>query len=187
MSSIPLLQRSTCKKCQGQVLLYTSGGGSSTVILKLAEAIADLDGTTFLESQTDRWQCPECGTNQRKEERNNEWQYFPIQHFESLYEHEKKGENMIGKPVAVIAVPNQRLFNFGVAVKYLGKSPDTLRKMVDLGLKMVDLGLIEAKCERDSAGRAHRTFTLEDLDAYIDSLPSWNDSPTGERPRGRIE
>ena len=40
---------------------------------------------------------------------------------------------MIGKPVALIQVPNQRLFSTKAATQYLGVHPDTLRKYADLG------------------------------------------------------
>lgn len=82
---------------------------------------------------------------------------------------------MIGKPVALIQIPNQRSFSVAEAAKYLGKHENTVRKLADLGS-------IRAKCETDAAGRRHRVFLLEDLDGYLDSLPDWYDSPQGERP-----
>ncbi len=40
---------------------------------------------------------------------------------------------MIGKPLALIQVPNQRLFSTRAAATYLGVHEQTLRKLVDLG------------------------------------------------------
>ena len=40
---------------------------------------------------------------------------------------------MIGKPVALIQIPNQRLFSTRAAARYLGVHEQTLRKFVDLG------------------------------------------------------
>ena len=40
---------------------------------------------------------------------------------------------MIGKPIALIQVPNQRLFSTNAAAQYLGVHEQTLRKFVDLG------------------------------------------------------
>ncbi len=75
---------------------------------------------------------------------------------------------MIGKPIALIQVPNQRLFKTKAAAQYLGVHEQTLRKLTDLGeIKAKKLG------ER-------RVYTLEDLDSYIDSLPWWYDAP-GEK------
>ena len=41
---------------------------------------------------------------------------------------------MIGKPVALIQVPNQRLFSIKAAAQYLGICEDTLRTYADLGI-----------------------------------------------------
>ncbi len=88
---------------------------------------------------------------------------------------------MVGKTVALIQVPNQRLFRVAQAAHYLGKHPNTIRKLADLGE-------IKACVEVDSSGRRHRVFTLDELDAYIDSLPQWYDSPNGgESPGARKE
>ena len=70
---------------------------------------------------------------------------------------------MIGKPIALIQVPNQRLFGMKAAARYLGLHEQTLRKHTDLGqIKAKKLG-----------GR--RVYTLEELDRFIDSLPEWYD------------
>ena len=68
---------------------------------------------------------------------------------------------MIGKPVALIQVPNQRLFSTGAAAQYLGICEDTLRKYSDLG---------DIPARR--LGR-RRVFLLEDLDAFIETLPQY--------------
>jgi hypothetical protein len=75
---------------------------------------------------------------------------------------------MIGKPVALIQVPSQRLFS-PAAAKYLGICTDTL-------YKITDLGQVRAY---DFNGR--RAYRLEDLDALIESLREWHDSD-GEKP-----
>ena len=73
---------------------------------------------------------------------------------------------MINQPIALIQVPNQRLFSIKAAAQYLGVHPDSLRKYADLGW-------IEAK---RLEGR--RRFSLEVLDKFIDSLPPYNDCGT---------
>ena len=70
---------------------------------------------------------------------------------------------MIGKPIALIQVPNQRLFGTKAAARYLGIHEQTLRKLTDLD---------ELPARR--MGR-RRVCRLEDLDRYIDSLPRWYD------------
>ncbi len=75
---------------------------------------------------------------------------------------------MIGKPVALIQVPNQRLFGVKAASRYLDMHPQTLRKLTDLGeITAKKLG------ERP-------VYTLEELDRFIESLPQWYDGP-GEK------
>ncbi len=75
---------------------------------------------------------------------------------------------MIGKPIALIQVPNQRLFGIKAASRYLDMHPQTLRKLTDLGeINAKKLG------ER-------RVYTLEVLDRFIDSLPEWYHDP-GEK------
>ena len=70
---------------------------------------------------------------------------------------------MIGKAIALIQVPNQRLFGTKAAARYLGIHEQTLRKLTDLGeLPALRMG-------------SRRVYRLEDLDAYIDGLPEWYD------------
>lgn len=66
---------------------------------------------------------------------------------------------MIGKPVALIQIPNQRLFAMKAAAQYSGVSVDSLRNYADLG---------QVPAQRL---KKRRVFKLEDLDAFIDSLP----------------
>jgi len=83
---------------------------------------------------------------------------------------------MIGKPIALIQVPNQRLFSTKAAAQYLGVHPDTLRKYADLGRIRV------RRLER------RRVFILEDLNAFIDALPeyqSYDYTALGGRPGGK--
>jgi hypothetical protein len=80
---------------------------------------------------------------------------------------------MIGNPIALIQIPSQRLFSLSAAAQYVGKSKWTLQKYADLGK-------IEARVEFDLNGRKRRVFTLEALDAYIESLGPWYDSRNGE-------
>ncbi len=82
---------------------------------------------------------------------------------------------MIGKPIALIRVPNQRLFGTGAAARYLGVHPDTLRRYADLGW------IKPRKLER------RRVFTLEDLNSFIDALPeyqSYDYTVAGGKPVG---
>jgi excisionase family DNA binding protein len=75
---------------------------------------------------------------------------------------------MIGKPIAFIQVPNQRLFGTKAAAKYLGVHEQTLRKLTDLGqLAARKMG-------------SRRVYALEDLDEYIESLPRWYDADHGK-------
>jgi hypothetical protein len=69
---------------------------------------------------------------------------------------------VIGKAVALIQIPNQRLFGPSAAAKYLGICTDTLYKITDLG---------QVKAFNQNGRRAYR---LEDLDAYVESLPQWH-------------
>ncbi len=73
---------------------------------------------------------------------------------------------MIGKSVALIQVPNQRLFSTKAAARYLGICEDTLRKYADLG---------DIPARRL---RSRRVFTLEDLDAFIEALPPYSSVDT---------
>ena len=72
------------------------------------------------------------------------------------------------KPVAVMQVPSQRLFGPKAAAMHLGICEDTLKKMTDL----------EQIRAFNMNGR--RAYRLEDLTAFIESLPEWYDS-TGEK------
>ena len=83
---------------------------------------------------------------------------------------------MIGKPIALIQVPNQRLFSTKAAAQYLGVHPDTVRKYADLGR------IRARRLER------RRVFALEDLDAFIDALPeyqSYDYTAPGGKPGGK--
>ena len=85
---------------------------------------------------------------------------------------------MIDKPVALIQVPNRRVFSVAAAARYLGMDIGTIRKLADLNI-------IKARSEFDTAGRRRRVFALEDLNAYVDSLQPSYDSPHGEEPGSR--
>jgi hypothetical protein len=65
--------------------------------------------------------------------------------------------------VQVVEVPEQAAFRVSEAARYIGISPNTLRKRSDLGL-------IPAR--RDENGE--RIFLLRDLDAYLESLPGYS-------------
>ena len=81
---------------------------------------------------------------------------------------------MIGKPLALIRVPNQRLFGTKAAARYLGLHEQTLRRLTDLGeLPARKMG-------------SRRVYALEDLDRYIDSLPRWYDGNCEESGTERI-
>ena len=73
---------------------------------------------------------------------------------------------MIGKPIALIQVPNQRLFSTRAAAQYLGICEDTLRTYADLG------DILARRLGR------RRVFTLEDLDAFIEALPEYRSVDT---------
>ena len=77
------------------------------------------------------------------------------------------------KAIQIISIPEQAVFYVGDASKYLGISPNTLRKRSDLGL---------VPCRQDENGR--RVFLLEDLDVYRKSLPPYqhNGNPFSSRP-----
>jgi len=72
------------------------------------------------------------------------------------------------RTIQIVTIPEQAVFYVGDACRYLGMSPNTLRKRADLGL---------IPCRQDEAGR--RVFLLEDLDAYRKSLPPYahSDNP----------
>ena len=76
---------------------------------------------------------------------------------------------IIGKPIALIQVPNQRLFKVGPAARYLGVSDDSLKKYTDLGqIKAYEFN-------------GCRVYKLEELDKLIEDLPEWDDA-RGEKP-----
>ena len=78
--------------------------------------------------------------------------------------------------MALIQVPNQRLFSTKAAAQSLGVHPDTLRTYADLG-----------RIRARKLGR-RRVFTLEDLDAFIDALPeyqSYDYTAPGGKPGGK--
>lgn len=63
------------------------------------------------------------------------------------------------RAVQLVEVPKQAAFCVREAAKYLGISPNVLRKKADLGL---------IRCGYDENG--YRVFLLEDLDTYRRSL-----------------
>ena len=75
---------------------------------------------------------------------------------------------VMGKAMALMQIPNQRLFGPRAAASYLGVCEDTLKKMTDL----------EQISAYNMNGR--RVYRLEDLTAFVESLPGWYDS-TGEK------
>lgn len=76
------------------------------------------------------------------------------------------------KAVQLIPIPEQAAFYVRDAAKYIGVSPNTLRKRADLGL-------IPAR--RDENG--NRVFLLRDLNHYLNSLPPYEGS--GKPVEGR--
>jgi hypothetical protein len=85
-----------------------------------------------------------------------------------------QNQTVVGRTVALIQVPNQRLFGVGAASQYLGISDDTLRKYADLGQVPVYRFI-----------NGHRAFKLEDLNRLIDELPLWNDRASDTTRAGR--
>jgi len=79
--------------------------------------------------------------------------------------HRQRNERREMKAVQIVTIPGQAVFYVGDACRYLGISPNTLRKRSDMGL---------IPCRQDEAGR--RVFLLEDLDAYRKSLPPYEHS-----------
>ena len=73
-----------------------------------------------------------------------------------------------GKAIALIQAPSRRLFGPKAAAKYLGVCEDTLKKMTDLD---------QVRAFNLNGRRAYR---LEDLMAFVESLPGWYDQP-GEK------
>lgn len=81
---------------------------------------------------------------------------------------------IVGKPIASMQVPNQRLFGPKAAARYLGVCEDTLKKMTD----MQQLPAFSLN------GR--RAYRLEHLMAFVESLPGWYDLP-GEKSAKVVE
>jgi len=79
------------------------------------------------------------------------------------------------KAIQFVTIPEQALFYTGAASRYLGISPNTLRKRSDLGL---------IPCKQD---HGKRVFLLEDLDTYRNSLPPFkaNGNPFSPVKTGR--
>jgi hypothetical protein len=75
----------------------------------------------------------------------------------------------------IVPVPERAAFSVSRAARYLGMSPNTLRKRSDAGL-------IPAR--RDETGG--RVFLLRDLDAYLDGLPPYRPTryPRSRQPAG---
>ncbi len=67
--------------------------------------------------------------------------------------------------IRLVSVPEQAAFYVRDAARYLGISPNTLRKRSDLGLILA---------RRDESG--NRVFLLGDLDNYLNSLPPYTAS-----------
>jgi hypothetical protein len=87
--------------------------------------------------------------------------------------------------VRVIDVPEQVAFKVSEAARYLGISPNTLRKRSALGL---------IRARRDRNG--DRVFLLRDLEEYLNSLPpdggcgtppSCRPAKTGRNTKGEEE
>ena len=80
------------------------------------------------------------------------------------------------KAIQIVTIPEQAVFYVRDASKYLGISPNTLRKRSDLGL---------VPCRQDENGK--RVFLLEDLDTYRKSLPPFqhNGNPFSPVKTGR--
>jgi hypothetical protein len=76
------------------------------------------------------------------------------------------------KAVQLVDLPEQAAFKVAAAARYLGISPNTLRKKTDLGL-------IPAR--RDENG--DRIYLLRDLDCYLNSLPFYARGDSGLRCR----
>ncbi|MBI4454733.1 MAG: MerR family DNA-binding transcriptional regulator [Acidobacteria bacterium] len=82
------------------------------------------------------------------------------------------------KALQIVEIPEQAAFHVSEAARFLGISPNTLRKKSDLGL-------IPAR--RDESG--NRVFLLADLEAYLNSLPPYaqrrNPIPSRSAKAGR--
>jgi excisionase family DNA binding protein len=87
-------------------------------------------------------------------------------------QHDKRSST--AKPAVVMRVPSQRLFGPKDAATYLGVHEDTLKKMTAL----------EQIPAYNLNGR--RAYRLEDLAAFVESLPEWYDS-AGEKSAKIVE
>ena len=79
-------------------------------------------------------------------------------------------EQLIGKPIALIQIPNQAMFSPKAAARYLGINVKTLKMLTDRG---------ELPARRF---RNRRAYLLEDIEHYRKELPRWYDSIRGENP-----
>ncbi len=78
---------------------------------------------------------------------------------------------MIGKPIALIQIPNQAMFSPKVAARYLGINVKTLKELTDRG---------ELPARRF---RNRRAYLLEDLEQFRTGLPEWyHADQSGENP-----
>jgi len=68
---------------------------------------------------------------------------------------------MIGKPIALIQVPNQAMFSPKAAARYLGIDVKTLKELTDLG---------EIPARKF---RRRRAYLLEELERFRTGLPQW--------------
>jgi hypothetical protein len=83
---------------------------------------------------------------------------------------------MIGKPIALLQIPNQALFGPKAAAQYLGINVKTLKVLTDLG---------EISARRF---RNRRAYLLEDLENYRKNLPPWYyEAQRGGNPSQRGE
>lgn len=83
---------------------------------------------------------------------------------------------MIGKPIALIQIPNQAMFGPKAAAQYLGINVKTLKELTDSG---------EMPARRF---RNRRAYLLEDLESYRKNLPNWYDeAQRGGNPSQRGE
>ena len=80
---------------------------------------------------------------------------------------------MIGRPVALLQIPNQALFSPKAAAQYLGINVKMLKELTDLG---------EIPARRL---RNRRAYLLEDLEGFRKGLPDWYDSGHSGNNPGR--
>ena len=80
---------------------------------------------------------------------------------------------MIGRPVALIQVPNQALFRPKAAAQFLGMDVKTLKRLTDESI-------IQAKWD---PYLKQRSYPLEELERYRDTLPDYNPNYGELNPR----